>query len=155
MNCFRDRRSVPYSAAQMFALVGDVESYPDFVPLCDEIAVRSRRQIDDGVEALIVDVRAGLDIFRREIATRVTRDSNSKKILVENIGGPFRALAGHWTFRDEPADGAGFAYSTVDFSIGWEFESFALGLLAAAVVDAAYGRYAEAFIRRAGAIYGR
>jgi len=34
MKSFRNRRQVGHSAAEMFALVSDVESYPKFVPLC-------------------------------------------------------------------------------------------------------------------------
>ena len=33
---------VPYSASDMFALVADVESYPDFLPWCSDVEVHFR-----------------------------------------------------------------------------------------------------------------
>jgi coenzyme Q-binding protein COQ10 len=39
---FHDERRVRHRAEQMFALVADVERYPEFVPLCKGLRVRSR-----------------------------------------------------------------------------------------------------------------
>ena len=35
-------RRVQHSAAEMFDLVADVERYPEFVPLCQSMRVRTR-----------------------------------------------------------------------------------------------------------------
>jgi coenzyme Q-binding protein COQ10 len=40
---FREERRVRHNAVQMFDLVADVERYPEFVPLCKALRVRSRR----------------------------------------------------------------------------------------------------------------
>ena len=39
---FSNRRRVQHNAEQMFDLVADVERYPEFVPLCEALKVRSR-----------------------------------------------------------------------------------------------------------------
>ena len=39
---FTTRRRVRHSAADMFDLVADVESYPEFVPLCKDLKIRQR-----------------------------------------------------------------------------------------------------------------
>ncbi|MGA8170485.1 MAG: SRPBCC family protein, partial [Methylocystis sp.] len=44
MKSFRNRRPVGHSAAEMFALVSDVDAYPKFVPLCEGMRVRRRTQ---------------------------------------------------------------------------------------------------------------
>ena len=53
MPSFHDERRVRHRAEQMFDLVADVERYPEFVPLCKALRVRSRRTDDDGRETLI------------------------------------------------------------------------------------------------------
>ncbi|MEE8309815.1 MAG: SRPBCC family protein, partial [Hyphomicrobium sp.] len=42
MHKFQTTRRVPFSAEQMFAVVADVERYPEFLPLCESLDVRSR-----------------------------------------------------------------------------------------------------------------
>ncbi len=50
---FKARRRVRHSATDMFALVVDIERYPEFVPLCSDMRVRGRTQIAEGVEVAI------------------------------------------------------------------------------------------------------
>ena len=45
---FSNRRRVQHRAEQMFDLVADVARYPDFVPLCQALKVRQRKQNGDG-----------------------------------------------------------------------------------------------------------
>ncbi len=44
MHKFQTTRRVPFSAEQMFAVVADVERYPEFLPLCESLDVRSREK---------------------------------------------------------------------------------------------------------------
>ena len=46
-----EKRVLPWSPDQMFALVADVASYPDFLPWCDRAEVLE--QHDDGMTARI------------------------------------------------------------------------------------------------------
>ena len=46
MKTHRARRRANFSAAEMFALVADVEAYPKFVPLCEAMRVRSRTRTE-------------------------------------------------------------------------------------------------------------
>ena len=59
MKSFRTRRHVSHSAADMFALVCDVESYPKFVPLCEGMKVRRRSETAPGVVELVADMQVG------------------------------------------------------------------------------------------------
>ncbi|MGB6569866.1 MAG: SRPBCC family protein, partial [Xanthobacteraceae bacterium] len=53
---FSTKRRVAHSAADMFALVADVEHYPEFVPLCRSLQVRQRTTDDEGREMIVADM---------------------------------------------------------------------------------------------------
>ena len=149
MPTFRSSRRVRHSAQHMFDLVADVERYPEFVPLCEELHIRRRSAEDEGHEVLVADMSVGYKAIRETFTSRVTLDRPDLKILVEYINGPFRQLENRWTFRDEPGGG-----STVEFYISYEFRSRTLGLLMGAMFDKAFRRFAEAFEERANRVYG-
>lgn len=155
MTSFHEKRSVPFSADEMFALVADVERYPDFVPLCDLVEIRERWRVEQAPEILIVDMQVGLHLVRRTVTSRVSCDSDRKEVSIRASGEPFKELAGRWAFRDELSGDEQAPRSTVEFSMRYEFESFTLGLVVGTLVDAAFERYAEAFVRRARAVYRR
>jgi coenzyme Q-binding protein COQ10 len=155
MKSFRNRRHVPHSAREMFALVRDVESYPQFVPLCEGIRIRRRSEIAPGVEALFVEMQVGFKAICERYVSRVCCDVNKLDIRVECAEGPFRKLDNRWTFRDEPGTSETAPRSTVDFFIAYEFKSVALGLLMGAMFDKAFHKYADAFAKRADEVYGR
>ncbi|ARN82925.1 type II toxin-antitoxin system RatA family toxin [Methylocystis bryophila] len=155
MKRFRDRRHVPYAAAEMFRLVSDVESYPKFVPLCEGMRVRRRTPLEHGIEIIVAEMQVGFKAICERYTSRVTCDSPKLEVRVEYIDGPFKRLESRWTFRDEEPNASGSKRSCVDFSIAYEFKSAALGLLMGAVFDKAFHKYADAFVERAGKVYGR
>jgi coenzyme Q-binding protein COQ10 len=148
---FRDERRVRHNAIQMFDLVADVELYPEFVPLCKALKVRSRRAEADGRETLVADMAVGYKLIRETFTSRVTLDKPNLKVRVEYIDGPFSRLENIWTFKDE-AEGDG---SRVNFFIDYEFKSRTLGALMGSMFDAAFRKFAGAFERRADEVYGR
>lgn len=150
MHSFRTIRRVAHSAGDMFDLIADVERYPEFVPLCQRLVVKSREPREEGTEVLVADMTVAYKIIRETFTSRVTLDKPKLEILVEYLGGPFQNLENRWNFRplDERA-------SEVDFYIAYEFRSRALGLMMGAIFDAAFRRFAEAFERRADRVYGR
>ena len=74
MPAFRNQRRVRHSAAEMFALVADVERYPEFVPLCRALKVRRREQSAAGLETLIADMEIGYKAIRETFTSRVALD---------------------------------------------------------------------------------
>jgi coenzyme Q-binding protein COQ10 len=147
---FSNRRRVGHAAGQMFDLVADVERYPEFVPLCEHLKVRSRTASADGVEVVIADMTVSFKLVRERFTSRVTLDRPNLKILVEYLQGPFSRLENRWTFEPQ-----GERACIVGFYIGYEFKSRMLATLMGAMFDAAFQRFAAAFERRADAIYGR
>jgi coenzyme Q-binding protein COQ10 len=148
---FRDERRVRHGAEQMFDLVADVERYPEFVPLCKALRVRSRKLDDDGRETLIAGMTVGYKLIRETFTSRVMLDKPRLKVAVHYIDGPFSHLDNNWGFRDEPEGGG----SRVDFFIDYEFKSRTLAALMGSMFDVAFRKFARAFEQRADAVYGR
>ena len=141
-------KRVRHAAADMFALVADVERYPEFVPLCQSLAVR-KRAVENGKAVIVADMTVAYKLIRETFTSRVTLDRPNMEILVEYLQGPFRRLNNRWRFRAVEAH-----LCDVDFFIAYEFRSRTLGMLMGAVFDAAFRRFAGAFERRADEVYG-
>ena len=146
---FQTIRRVRHSAADMFALVADVERYPEFVPLCHALKVLRRTESGEGVEILTASMTVAYRLIRETFTSRVTLDRARLAVLVEYLDGPFSHLDNRWNFR-ALADGG----CEVEFFISYEFRSRTLGMLMGAVFDAAFRKFAEAFERRADLVYG-
>ena len=132
----------------MFELVSDVERYPQFVPLCRTLRVRKRIPEPEGIEILIADMTVAYKLVRESFVSRVTLDRPNLQILVEYLEGPFSQLENRWAFH--PIDDRS---CQVDFFISYEFRSRMIGLLMGSMFEVAFRRMADAFERRADAIY--
>lgn len=150
MPSFQTTHRVKHSAADMFELVADVESYPRFVPLCRALRVR-RRAENEGVVTLIANMEIGYKAIHETFTSRVTCERSENRILVEYIDGPFEHLENRWIFHDCEEGRA----CLVDFRIAYEFKSPTLGLVMGGVFDAAFRKFAEAFEDRADFVYGK
>ena len=147
---FSTKRRVSHAAAEMFDLVADVDRYPEFVPLCRALKVKSRTENEEGAEVLVADMTVAYKLVRETFTSRVTLDRPKLQILVEYLSGPFSHLQNRWNFR--PLD----AHSCeVEFFIAYEFRSRVLAALMGTMFDAAFRRFAGAFEKRADEIYGR
>ena len=149
MHSFSTRRQVRFSPQQMFALVADVEKYPEFLPLCEDLRVRERSVDGQGRSVLVADMTCGYKAIRESFTSRVTLDQARSHILVAYIDGPFRYLENNWRFEPH-AQGC-----AVKFDISYEFKSRMLGLLVGGLFDTAFRKFAEAFEARAAHVYGR
>jgi coenzyme Q-binding protein COQ10 len=145
---FSTKRRVRHAAAKMFALVADVERYPEFVPLCRELEVQSRAPAGEGVEIVIARMTVAYKVVRESFTSRVTLDRPRLRIFVEYLDGPFRRMENRWVFHpvSEPT-------SDVEFFISYEFRSRMLAALMGAVFDTAFRKFADAFERRADTVY--
>ncbi|MCX5514720.1 ubiquinone-binding protein [Kaistia algarum] len=144
---YSTERPVRHSADEMFALVADVEKYPQFVPLCERLAVRTRRA-DGRREVLIADMTVAYKFIRETFTTKVVIDPEALTIRADYLDGPFKHLENVWSFVP-----GGDASSLVRFSIDYEFRSRALSMLMGSVFDKAFRKFAEAFEKRADVIY--
>ena len=149
MPSFRTTRLVRHSPIEMFNLVADVERYPEFLPLCEDLRIRRRVQSGEGIETLVAEMSVGYKAIRETFTSRVTLDQPRLRILVEYVEGPFSYLENRWAFKPDPAGCA------VEFYISYEFKSFALRMLMGTMFERAFRKFAEAFEARADVIYRR
>jgi coenzyme Q-binding protein COQ10 len=144
---FEATRRVSHTPDEMFALVADVEKYPEFLPLCEALVVRSRKE-RDGRTMLVADMTIGYKAIRETFTTQVLLKPDEKAIDVKYIDGPFKYLTNIWQF--EPAEGC----CNVRFFIDYEFKSRILGAVMGTMFDRAFRMFSVAFDKRADAIYG-
>jgi len=145
---FSSKRRVPHNAGDMFDLVADVEKYPQFVPLCQSLRVRSRTPKGQTPEILVADMTVAYKLIRETFTSRVTLDRPGLTILVEYLDGPFSRMENRWTFRAVNQNAC-----DVEFFIEYEFRSRILAMLMGAMFDAAFRRFAVAFEKRADQVY--
>jgi coenzyme Q-binding protein COQ10 len=147
---FRTKRRVRHAAADMFDLVADMEQYPEFVPLCQDMRVRKRTATGEGIETVVAEMTVAYKILRETFTSRVTLDRSNLQILVEYLNGPFSRMENRWDFHP-----VGEQLCDVEFFISYEFKSRVFAMLMGAMFDTAFRRFSLAFERRADVIYGR
>ena len=147
---FRTKRRVRHAAADMFDLVADMERYPEFVPLCEEMRIRKQTATGEGIETVVADMTVAYKVLRETFTSRVTLDRPNLQILVEYLNGPFSRMENRWDFHP-----AGEQLCEVEFFVSYEFKSRMLAMLMGAMFDTAFRRFSLAFERRADAVYGR
>ncbi len=147
MPSFSTQRHVRFTAEQMYALVADVEKYPEFLPLCTGLVVLSRRP-QGGGEELTARMSVGYKTIAESFTTRVVTDPSQRRIDVSYLDGPFKRLDNRWQFTDDATG------SVADFYIDYEFRSKLLGVLMGSMFDQAFRRFTQAFEDRAAKIYG-
>lgn len=142
-------KHLPYTPDQLFALVGDVEAYPQFVPWITSMRTWNAREIGEGVETVDAEAGVGFSFLKERFSTRVRRDAPNRQIDVTLLSGPFRRLANQWRFL--PAEGGG---ARVEFDIDFQFKSRLLEALLSANFAHAVDRLMGCFEARASALYG-
>ena len=138
-----EKRVLPFTPEQLFAVVADIEKYPEFLPWC--IATRIRRRVGKVVHA---DMVIGFKMFRERFATRDILDP-PRRIDVSYHDGPFKHLNNHWIF--EPY---GNGHCELDFYIDFEFHSRLFQKMVGVIFNEAVRLMVTAFEKRAREIYG-
>jgi coenzyme Q-binding protein COQ10 len=139
---------LPYRPDQLFALVGDVERYPEFVPWIERLRAWNRRPDGEGVTLLDAEAEVRFAIVHERFATRVRLDEPAMAIAVSLIDGPFRRLENRWRFGPHESG------SELTFEIDFEFKSRLLDALLRANFAKAVNRLVACFEARAKTLYG-
>jgi coenzyme Q-binding protein COQ10 len=146
---FETTHRVAHSAQEMFDLVADVEAYPQFVPLCERLVVRARRE-EVGRQVLVADMTIGYKVIHETFTSQVTLDRLALLIRADYLDGPFRFMENRWTFVP-----VGEGQSDIGFHIAYEFKSRAFSMLMGAMFDRVFRTYSDAFEKRADVIYAK
>ncbi|MEM9583156.1 MAG: type II toxin-antitoxin system RatA family toxin [Pseudomonadota bacterium] len=142
-----ETRRLPYTAAQMYALVGDVASYPEFLPWTAAARIRSRETVG-AEEIVIADLVISFKVFRERFTSKVTMVPDEKRIETEYLDGPIKYLRSTWNFAD--VEGG----CDVSFFVEFEFKSKLLQGAAGMFFNEAMQRVVRAFEARAKDLHG-
>ena len=143
-----ETRELPYTAQQMYDLVADVASYPDFLPWTAAARIKSREDKGDH-EVMDADLVISFKVFRERFTSRVVLWPEAKKIDTEYLDGPFKFMKSNWHFEDAPNGGC-----KVHFFVDFEFKNMVLQKIIGVVFNEAMQRVVRAFEKRAAALYG-
>lgn len=138
----RETRRMPYSAEQMFDLVGDVGRYPEFLPWV--IATRVRSESDT---EMVADMLVGFKALKEKFTSRVTKQ-RAEEIRVTYVDGPLRDLDNTWRFRN--VEGG----CEIDFAVDFAFRNPLFEKIAGQYFDRAFRKMVSAFEERAAVLYG-
>jgi coenzyme Q-binding protein COQ10 len=139
-------RHVPFSPAQMMALVADLNSYPEFVPNCTDMQVEPDRGDPGNVRFARMSVQWGP--LSQAYTSRVTVDTAACRIDAKAVDGPFSHLDSKWRFDVE---GEG---TKVRFDIDFGFSNPLIAAAAGQVFTAKQAEIVDAFMDEAKRRYG-
>ena len=140
-----ESRILPYTADLMYAVVADVEKYPEFLPWCAALRILSKERVKDR-DVLRAEMLVGFGALRERYTSRVVLDAAAHTVDVAQTDGPFLQLESHWSFAPE---GEG---CRVDFSIAFEFKNPFLDRVAGRAFEHALVKMTDAFEARARAL---
>jgi len=133
---------VMFSARQMYDLVNDVASYPQFLPGCVGSSIVS---VDGNNMVASVDVaKAGIS---KTFTTKNTLIEN-ERVDMQLVNGPFKLLQGGWTFLSLD-DNACKVSLDLEFEFDNKLAEFAFGKIFKELA----GNMVSAFSERAKSVY--
>lgn len=139
---------MPYTAQQMYDLVADVESYPEFLPWTAAARVRKITPRDDGARVMEADLVISFKVFRERFGSKVTLWDEARVIETEYLDGPFKHMKSNWKF--EEAEGG----CEVHFDVDFELRNRLLQSASELFFFEAMKRIVKAFETRAKELYG-
>lgn len=135
---------VLYSAAEMYNLVNDIESYPQFLPWC-----RSSQVVLYSEDELRATIEMAKGAVHKTFTTN-NRMQKHKMIDIRLLEGPFQRLEGYWRFEPLRADAC-----KVSLDMEFEFSSTLLRKVIEPVFKQIANSLVDAFCRRAMELYGK
>ena len=135
---------VEHSAQAMYALVEDIEAYPQFLPWCIETKVLTREPDR---------TRATLTVAIKGVRQSFTTDNTQvpgQSIDMRLVEGPFSRFAAAWRFT-----GLGENAARIEFSLEFEFSSKVLAKMLNPLFDHIADTMVGSFSRRADVLYGK
>jgi ribosome-associated toxin RatA of RatAB toxin-antitoxin module len=135
-----------YSPSEMYVLVTDVDRYPEFLPWCDRARV-----VNSGESGMTAEIGIAFSGIRQTFTTCNTHVPN-RQVAIKLVNGPFSRLDGEWNFVPI-GDGTQRA-CRVQLTLHYGFDNAALSKIVGPVFDKIAGSMVDAFVKRAGQVYG-
>ena len=144
-----------YAPHEIYALVTDVASYPQFLPWCERAEVLSRDE--QGLTARLHLAYGGL---RHAFTTRNVHELD-RSVHVGLVDGPFSVLDGLWRFTPlqlpdgSAAGGTPAAACKIEFELRYGFANVVLEAAISPVFDRIADTLVDSFVRRAEQVHGQ
>lgn len=132
---------VEHGAPAMYALVADVDAYPQFLPWCRAVRVAPGR----GAATLVV----GLKGLNYELTTAIALQPQ-QAIDLTLLEGPFRRFEAHWRFA-----ALGLKAARVEYVMEYEFAGALVSRALGPLFESIANTMVDAFKRRADRLYGQ
>ncbi len=129
---------VERSAAELYALVEDIESYPRFLPWC--VGARVRERTPQRTVATLTLSARGL----RQSFTTENANTPGRAIEMRLLEGPFRRFAGRWRFTP-----LGPGAARIELALEYQLAAGPLGRLLEPLLERMADTMVDAFTRRA------
>ena len=143
MHKYNSINILPYTSEQLYAVVIDVESYPEFLPWC--MSSKIIKKMDN--EKFDAELSVGYQAIDEKYTSRIKAIKN-KKINSKAISGPFKQLDSTWTFNNVNDKNC-----EVEFFIEYQFKSFFLDKIMGGMFKKATIKMLDAFEQRAKNLY--
>jgi ribosome-associated toxin RatA of RatAB toxin-antitoxin module len=134
---------VPYTAAQVFAVVDDVGSYHRFLPNCAGSGVTARTTVDSYERVL-----GYMDLAFLGMRYRLDSDNIHAapcRIDMRLLKGPFKSLTGQWTFTPL-GDASTVSGCKVSYAMQWQYDSALLAMTLGQRFESIAKQLLDAFI---------
>src|SRR2546421_13101632 len=133
---------VEHSAQALYALVDDIEAYPQFLPWCQAA------RVERGAAGTRATLTVGMRGLRQSFTTQ-NENRPGAAIDMRLVEGPFSRFTAAWRFRPLSAQAC-----SIEFSMEYEFESRALAKLLEPLFEHIADTMVDAFTRRAAQSHG-
>ncbi|MEI6599306.1 MAG: type II toxin-antitoxin system RatA family toxin [Comamonadaceae bacterium] len=135
-----------YTPSEMYVLVTDVDRYPQFLPWCDRARV-----VNSDADGMTAEIGISFSGIRQTFTTRNTHVQD-RQVAIKLVSGPFSKLDGEWNFLPI-GDGTQRACK-VELTLHYGFDNAALSKMVGPVFDKIASSMVDAFVKRAGQVYG-
>jgi len=147
-----------YSAREMYDLVVGIEDYPKFLPWCDKSTILERHAADPAAGSP-EGMTARLDLHYAGVRQSFTTRNDQvpwESVRLALVDGPFSHLDGTWRFKPLSQGGAASAESAcrIEFDLAYAFSNRAFEAVLSPVFDRVANTFVDAFVKRAGQVYG-
>ena len=136
----------PFSAHKIYDMVADVEAYPNFVPNCHSLEIKSQQKVN---EQTLIDAEMGVkySVFSEKFGSNVILNDQKCQVIVQLSSGPIKKLNNVWQFVDT-RNGC-----IANFEIEIEMSNLALRLALSAAFKFGVVEITNAFKQRANQLY--
>ncbi len=132
---------INYTAKQMYDLVDNIKSYPEFLPWCNKTYEIERNR--QSVIATIEIMKSGI---KKSFTTKNILTPN-KSVVMELVTGPFKHFESYWQFNNLSQS------CEIKFYMSFEFSNRFIATMLNSIFEQIVNKMIDAFSNRAKQIY--